>query len=226
MKILGIDEAGRGPVIGPMVMAGVLLEEKNETLFKNLGVKDSKQLTPNAREALFEKIKGIALDYDIIIIHPEEIDETLNSENTNLNNLEAIKSAMITNKIYARSKFDKVILDCPSNNIEKYKDYFQAFLKQDIEIVAEHKADSTYIIVSAASILAKVTRDRLIEDLKIKYKVDFGSGYPSDPMTIAFVKKNYNAFPFFRRTWQTYKTAAGILDEKKPSKQKGLLEFS
>lgn len=201
--ILGADEAGRGPVIGPLVMAGVTIKKEEEIKLKNIGVKDSKLLTPKQREELFEKIVNIVQKYKIIIISAKEIDNALLSEEINLNWLEAIKSAEIINGL----KPDTAYLDCPSNNIKAYSDYVRKLLEnKDTKIIAEHKADMTYPVVSAASILAKVTRDKEIEKIKKKVKVDFGSGYPSDPVTQEFLEKNYNKFPeIFRKTWESYK---------------------
>ncbi len=210
--ILGIDEAGRGPVIGPLVMAGVKIKEKDEKKLINLGVKDSKMLAPLQRERMFDTIIEIADKYKIIIVSPQEIDAALESETTNLNWLEADASIEIINKLDA----DKAILDAPSNNIEKYTEYIENKLKAKTEIIAEHKADETYPVVSAASILAKVTRDAEIEKIKQKIKMNFGSGYPSDPITQGFLRKHYKDYPeIFRKTWASYKK---LVEEKKQSK--------
>ena len=116
-------------------------------------------------------------------------------------------------------KPDKAILDCPSTNVKAYKQYVEKLLKGKVELVAEHKADVNYPVVAAASILAKVTRDREIE--KIKKKVgNVGSGYPADPVTKAFLEKNWDKHPkIFRKTWAAYKNVA------KKKGQKGLGEF-
>ena len=98
MLKLGIDDAGRGPVIGPMILAGCLINEDVEKELKKLGVKDSKQLTPKRREFLAEIIKEKAETFEIIIIHPEEIDGK-NSEGVKLNEVEAFACARIINKI-------------------------------------------------------------------------------------------------------------------------------
>ncbi len=204
MKVCGIDEAGRGPVVGPMVMAGVVIEEKNIVRLKNIGVKDSKLLAPNVRERMFEQIKEIVKDYKIIIVSSKQIDESLTSKTLNLNQLEGVTSAKIINEL----KPDIAYLDCPSNNIPSFTEYVISFLTHKTKIVAEHKADLTYPVVSAASILAKVTRDREIEKLKRKHNVEFGSGYPSDPTTVKFLKENYNKYDFFRKSWISWKRVA------------------
>jgi len=202
MNILGIDEAGRGPVIGNMVMSGVMIEKNDEEKLGEIGVKDSKLLLPNKREFLFDKIKKISKKFEIVEISPKEIDEAVLSKEMNLNKLEAIKSSMIINKLMP----DIAILDCPSNNPKKYEEYLRIFLKdQKVKLVIENKADSKYLVVGAASILAKVTRDRSIEVIKKKYG-EVGSGYPSDPNTQKFIKNNFDRHPeIFRKSWATFK---------------------
>ena len=214
-KLVAIDEAGRGPVIGPMVMCGVMMDDKEQFKLKLLGARDSKLLSPAKRKEVFELLKK-EIEYKIIIVPPKEIDNTLFSENTNLNWLEADKSIEILNHF----KPDRIILDCPSNNRDAYSSYIrERLVKKDAEIKAEFKADSKYFIVGAASIIAKVTRDKIIEDLKKKHKVEFGSGYPSDEVTREFLKKNYDKYDFFRKSWASYKNVA------MKSSQKGLGEF-
>ena len=202
MIVAGVEEAGRGPVIGPMVMAITTIDEKRLFRLTAIGVRDSKLLTPARRRSLFEEVKNLC-EHKIIKISPQKIDEELSASNSNLNWLEAKTTAKLINAL----KPDRVILDCPSNNIEAYKAYVENRVKsKDIEIIAEHKADVNYVIVGAASILAKVTRDNEIDKIKEKYDVDFGSGYPSDPKTIAFLEKNYKKYDFFRTSWETWKS--------------------
>ena len=200
--ICGIEEAGRGPVIGPLVVCGVLIEEKDESKLDQIGVKDSKLLTPKKRETLFDQIKKIAKDYKLVIVPPGEVDSYLASEELNLNKLEAQKMAIAINEL----KPDKVYLDCPSNNIKQFVSYLKKHIKEkEVEIIAEHKADVKYLIVGAASILAKVTRDTEIKKIKEKIGIDFGSGYPSDEKTVKFLKENWNKYPsIFRKKWASY----------------------
>lgn len=199
--IAGVEEAGRGPVIGPMVMAIAMIEESKEQELVQWGVKDSKLLLPLQRERIYEKLIN-HVTYQTIILTPSDIDSALASPNLNLNWLEARTSAHLINDL----KPDKVILDCPSNNIEAYKNYVKQLLDTPPkELIAEHKADVNYPIVSAASIIAKVLRDREIQKLKEQYKVEFGSGYPSDPVTVKFLLGNFDKYPFFRKSWESYK---------------------
>lgn len=214
-SLVGIDEARRGPVIGSMVICGVLIDENKEKELKEIGAKDSKLLTQKQREHLFKEILKIITKYKAIIIPPQEIDDALNSEESNLNKLEAIKTAMIINYL----KSDKIILDCPSVNIKSYVDYLKTFLKYKPKIKAEHKAEA-HPVVAAASILAKVIAEEELKKLKKKYKIECGSGYPSDSITQKFLKENYNKYQeIFRKTWITYKR---IAEDKK---QKSLIDY-
>ena len=184
-------------------MCGVVVDEEDIPKLAELGVKDSKLLTPKKREALFEPIKKIVKRYKLIIIEPQEIDDAVNSANLNLNFLEAIKTALILNELTP----DKAIVDCPSNNIPAYKEYLQNLLTVKMDLVLEHNAEK-HLQVAAASILAKVTRDRIIVELEKKYG-QMGSGYPSDPATQSFLKKNAKKYPeLFRKSWATYKNLA------------------
>jgi ribonuclease HII len=214
MIVAGIDEAGRGPVIGPMVMAIVAMDESSLEWLAKLGVKDSKQLTPRQRERLFEKIKQKAR-YSIKIISPEEIDEAVCSKKSNLNWLEAVKSAELIKEINP----DRVFIDCPSPNIGKYVEFLRKIVNKKTEIIAKHKADQLYPIVSAASIMAKVIRDKEIEDLKKRHNVDFGSGYISDPATAKFLEENHDKYVFFRKSWAPWK------EKSRGKMQKKLNEF-
>lgn len=210
--ICGVDEAGRGPVIGPLVICGVLIDKKDEEKLKSIGAKDSKLLTPKTREIVYAQVIRMVKDYKVVIVNPEEIDSAVQSPSLNLNWLEAIKSAEVINKL----KPNITILDCPSNNDKSYTAYVRKFLKdKNTKLIAEHKADAIYPVVSAASVIAKVIRDREIENLKQEHKVDFGSGYPSDQLTRNFLEKNWDKFDFFRKTWETYKKVAGKKSQKK-----------
>lgn len=219
MLILGIDDAGRGPVIGPMVLAGCLISEETEKKFKTLGVKDSKQLTQKRREVLAEKIKEMAETFEVTLAYPEEIDGK-NHDGINLNALEAIKMAEVINKINKGYGKIKVIIDCPSVGIEKWKDFLKTKIDNlsNLEIVCEHKADINYPSVSAASILAKCVREIEMAKLKEKYGNEIGSGYCSDPATYKFLQthsKTHEDKGIFRKTWSTWKDACAIAEQKR-----------
>lgn len=212
--IAGIEEAGRGPVIGPMVMAIIAIEEKEAEFLDQIGVDDSKKLSKKKREKIFDVLIANYKN-EIEIISPKEIDEALISTKSNLNILEGQVSSRLFNNLNARISIQEVYLDCPSVNIEDYVKLFKKNLKnKSVNVIAEHKADENYLVVGAASILAKVTRDNEIEMIKNEIGHDFGSGYPSDPKTIAFVKKYFKDYDIFRKTWSTYQKVATRKNQK------------
>lgn len=214
--ILGIDEAGRGSVIGPLVIGGVLIDEKDEAKLRRIGVRDSKMLTPRQREILYPKIKKIAKDYVSLKISAKEIDEL--RKIINLNKIEAAKMAQIIKTM----KADRAYVDAPQVSTEKFKMILLALAKNKTEIIAENYADLKYPVVSAASVIAKVERDREIEKIKKRIKYDFGVGYPHDERTINFLKHliQKGKYPdFVRKSWVT------ALEIKKGKEQKTLKEY-
>ena len=212
--VIGIDDAGRGPVLGPMILAGVLIEEKDNEALRELGVKDSKLLTPKKRKEIKENIVN-QFKYHVEVTSPKEIDES-----SNLNWLEAIKAAMIINKL--TEDLDEkvnVVIDCPSTNIESWTAYVQKLIKNPeiVSLACEHKADMNHPVVSAASIIAKEKREDELKDLKKELGIDFGSGYPADPKTKEFLKENWADEKYvglIRKSWSTYKKIAKDAKEK------------
>ena len=219
MLTLGIDDAGRGPVIGPMVLAGCLLDEKAEQELKKLGVKDSKQLTQKRREFLVEKIKEKAEVFEVVLVYPDEIDGK-NHDGINLNDLEAIKTAEIINKINKGFAKIKVIVDCPSPSIEKWRDFLKTKIDNlsNLDVICEHKADVNHVSVSAASVLAKIVREKEMTMLKEKYGTEIGSGYCSDKKTYKFLEEHstkYKEAGLFRKTWSTWRDVCRKAEQKK-----------
>ena len=203
MKILGIDEAGRGAVLGPLVVSGVALEQDRLKYLERLGLKDSKKISPQRRIALSRKIERIA-ECHTIHITAKDID-MLRSRDVNLNEIEKI--AM--NRIIRESEPSTCFIDSMDIKPERLTIELET-MHPDVKVVAEHKADDRYPIVSAASIIAKVERDRAIQKIKKKYK-DIGSGYPSDPKTIKFLKTipPGDLPDFIRRSWATVERIIG-----------------
>lgn len=219
MLILGIDDAGRGPVIGPMVLAGCLVDEKTEKEFKRLGVKDSKQLTQKRREFLDRIIKEKAETFETVMVSANEIDSMI-KDGTNLNEIEAFLCGRIINKINKGFDKIKVVVDCPSTGIVKWQDMLKTKIDNlsNLEISCEHKADKNHIAVSAASILAKTVREKEVSKLKEIYGNDMGSGYASDPITTKFLRKNIKKLDnsgLFRKSWATWKNAVAVGEQKK-----------
>ena len=205
VKIIGIDDAGRGPVLGPMILAGVLIDEKDNGPLRELGAKDSKLLTPKRRKEIKEEIIS-KFTYHTEITQPAEIDAS-----DNLNYTEAIKTAMIINELTKDLKEKvNVIVDCPSVNIKSWTSDVQKLIKRPelVSLSCEHKADFNHPAVSAASIVAKERREDEMKKLRKEFGVDFGSGYPSDPKTKEFIKENYNNpkhKSIIRFSWETVK---------------------
>jgi len=222
MKICGIDEAGRGPVIGPIVIACAVFDSKGREKLKKLKVKDSKRISSKRRVELEEKIKSIALEWNLVKIYPKEIDRL--RKKLSLNLVEAIYISELI--LSLNSKPEKIILDSPDAIEDNFKNkivgYLLAHGYEIPKIISENKADDRYIEVSAASILAKVERDREIDILKEKYGLCCGSGYPSDEVTRKFLNelklksKNNGELPeFVRKSWNTMKR----------NRQRKLLEY-
>lgn len=210
--ICGVEEAGRGPVLGPMVMACCWVEEEHEGVLRKIGCKDSKLLTPGQRESVYERLTTLqqegTIGFLLTILSPREIDAAVEGENDNLNKLELRTSARLITKALKKVPLAKAIIDCPTKNTAKYGADIKKLLEKEIEVVAEHKADVKYPVVSAASIIAKVTRDREIEKLAATIPQPIGSGYPADPVTQQFLRENYKKYAhLFRTSWATYKRA-------------------
>jgi len=207
-----------GPVLGPMVICGVLVTEDQERELKKIGVKDSKLLTPQQREKLAVKIEEIATHIIVLRIPAHKIDAN-RKNGINLNQLEAIKMAEIINM----GKPKKVYIDSPSYNSEKFKNYLLSKIEEkDIEIISENYADKKYPVVSAASIIAKVDRDSQIKKLEEEIGEPIGIGYPHDELTIKHLEKlakNGKMPPYVRVTWDTTQEII------KKYQQKGILNF-
>ena len=214
--ILGIDEAGRGSVIGPLVVAGVMIDEKDEEKLRRIGVKDSKMLKPNQREKLYPLIKKIAKDYVAIKISAKEIDELMKVKNLNI--IEAEKMAQIIKTLGA----DVAYVDTPQASTEKFKAILLNLAKNHTKIIAENYCDERYPVCSAASIIAKVERDAEVEKIKKVVDFDFGVGYSHDDRSIEFIKKclkDKKCLEYIRHSWVT---VDGLKSKKE---QKSLKEF-
>ena len=206
VQICGVDDAGRGSMIGPLVIAGISLNKTNVSKLSLLGVKDSKQLTPKSREKLYKKIITLVDDYYVTKISPKSIDASV--KNHDLNHLEAKHMAIVIPKLNPDTSY---VDSCDVNPQRFGKEI--ALLSNNKNIRSYHHADSRFVVVSAASIIAKVTRDRTIEKLRKNH--DVGSGYPSDSKTINFVKSYYQTHQtlpiFVRKSW---KPTQKILNKK------------
>ncbi|MEM2188056.1 MAG: ribonuclease HII [Nitrososphaerota archaeon] len=214
LRICGIDEAGRGAVIGPMVVAGVLVDQSRVGELVELGVRDSKELTPGIRAELSKLIREIAERVEIMVVDARIVDEsTRRSGAGGINELEA----KIIAKLIDRLKPDAAYVDLPSTKYHDFRAMIECHAGHKCSLILEHKADQKYPVVSAASIIAKHERDMIVERLKAELG-DFGSGYPSDPKTRSFLlqalRRGEVQRDHIRLTWRTIsKLAQRRLDE-------------
>ena len=202
MLIAGIDEAGRGPCIGPLVMAVAVIEKEKEPELQKIGVADSKLLSPKEREFQFPKIKKALSEFKTLHILPEEIDSLRDRQS--LNEIEAMRAAELLNSLQKKPKL--VYIDSPDIIEAAFAKRIKKYLNFETVLKTEHKADVNYPIVSAASILAKVERDAAIKLLEKDFG-KIGSGYPHDPDTIAFIEsylQKHKKLPSIaRKSWDT-----------------------
>lgn len=196
--ICGIDEAGRGPVLGPLVVAGVQVE--SDVPLRQLNVRDSKKLSPERREVLAPQIEKISA-YEVVVVPAEDID-VMRAE-MSLNAFEATLFARIIRTL----KPETAYVDAADVDEIEFKRNIQRQLDIPVEIVSQHEADNLFPVVSAASILAKVRRDLEMRKIEEEFGVPTGSGYPSDTDTIAFLEKwireKGSLPPHTRTTWDT-----------------------
>ena len=216
--ILGIDEAGRGPVMGPMVYAcAYWKEEYDKDIRKKFKFNDSKALRAEEREKMFENIKSHPniIRYELIILPPDYISkEMLKREKVSLNQISQDSAKkLIKMAMDKKANIRKIFVDTVGP-AESYEILLKKSLPDDtIQVKVEPKADATYECVSAASIVAKVTRDSIIETLE-KTDKECGSGYPSDPKTKEWLKNNYdNVFGFGREVRFSWKTVDNLFKE-------------
>lgn len=200
MLVCGVDDAGRGSVLGPLVIAGISIERSKIKHLVSIGVKDSKQLSPKSREDLYDKILSLVDGYYVAKIQPKAIDRSVNKNL--LNQLEAKYMAKVIKKLGAGSSY----VDSCDVNPKRFGSYISNIAKTG-KIISGHHADRKFPVVSAASIIAKVNRDRAIEKLRKDH--DLGSGYPSDSKTMKFIKdwvyQNGGVPIFVRKSWKPVK---------------------
>ncbi len=202
MRIAGIDEAGRGPCFGPMVISVCVIEKADEDKLREIGVKDSKQLTPQERARQFDQIKNAVLEHASVQIDSPELDALMNQRS--LNEIEAMKIAFLLNNLAHKPEI--AYIDSPDPIASRFAERIKKYLSFNCVLKTEHKADVNYPVASAASILAKVTRDAAIEALSRKFG-DIGSGYPHDEKTVSYLKHYVQTHgelpPFCRKNWET-----------------------
>ncbi|XP_069783443.1 ribonuclease H2 subunit A [Narcine bancroftii] len=219
---LGVDEAGRGPVLGPMVYAICFCPLSKQQQLEELKVADSKTLTEKERENLFAKLDEAKdfIGWALEVISPNVISTSMQQRTKcNLNTLSHDAAiGLIQYALDSGVQVKEVYVDTvgPAEKYEvKLKERFP-----ELEVTVRAKADSLFPIVSAASICAKVARDhaiqswKFVEDLE-DINTDYGSGYPNDPKTKEWMERHVDpifGYPqFVRFSWSTAQT---ILDSQ------------
>jgi ribonuclease HII len=214
--VAGVDDAGRGPVIGPMVIAGVAMPDEKIKELKSIGVKDSKLLSPRSRTILASQIMSIVSNIAYCKVEPMEIDQIVNKGRRleGLNLLEAKCMAQVIMELRPELAY----VDASDVLPERFGRTILEMIPFKVRVISEHHADRNHPVVSAASILAKVRRDELIEFLKEEHG-EFGSGYVTDPVTMNYLRrwlKEHGDFPpIVRKSW---KTVGKLLQEMTQSK--------
>jgi ribonuclease HII len=216
--VAGVDEAGRGCVIGPLVVAGVAVQSEQLPALMALGVKDSKLLTAKKRESLYGEIIKLTVSFKTVKLAPVEIDKAVECQRRlhKLNRLEAQTMAQVIQALEP----NEVYVDAADILEKRFATHIRECLTIKTKIVSRHKADLIYPVVSAASIIAKVERDREVAVLRGEFG-DFGSGYLHDPKTRVFITdwlKNNKDYPdCVRKSWKPAKKA---LSDRNASQQK------
>lgn len=212
--IAGIDEAGKGPVLGPMCVAGLLVDENKIDSIVKMGVKDSKKLTPKKREALSVEIRKLADKIFILEVSPGQID--------GLRKVMTMNEIMVACyvKVLEELRPESAFVDAADVIANRFGENIKKKYSGDLNITSEHNADDKYPIVSAASILAKVRRDELVRNVGKNIGIEIGSGYPADPKTIRFLEdwvREHGTLPdFARSSWETSKN---ILEKSRMSQR-------
>jgi ribonuclease HII len=182
---IGIDEAGRGPVIGPLVVGALRVSEADLAKMHEVGITDSKLLSPEKRVELDAWIRQQGWDFELHVSNPPEIDRAMMA--TNLNDHEVSLFAALARKLRVEGEGILQLDACDSdasrfgNNVASRIDWPWHGWTMD----SRHAADLHCLAVAGASILAKVERDRIIRELGESLGIDIGSGYPSDPKTVS-----------------------------------------
>lgn len=220
--LVGMDEAGRGPVLGPLIIGLCIVSKNQVQILKKIGVMDSKTLSAKRREKLYSEIIESINGYGILKISAEEIDSLRTSGKT-LNEIEIMGFKYLLTR-FSFSQSIELQLDAADVNAERFGRNFEEIVNGSID--SRHKGDSIFPAVSAASILAKVTRDQNMVRLQEEI-VEFdpslpqvGSGYPNK-ISKNFLKeyyKKYKIFPnFTRESWDTTQKLLQEIKGKKTS---------
>jgi len=204
MIVAGLDEAGRGSLLGPLAVAAVAVRAEEQRRLRELGARDSKRLTPGARRRVAGLVERAAR-WSALLIPQWTVDASTRAGGGNLNLLEAAAFA----KLIAELGPDVAIVDAPDPRPARFGALISSMLEgmgRSPRVVARHRADATYPVVGAASVIAKVVRDEGLAEWAGRYGY-VGSGYPHDARTLEFVenwRRAWGDYPYIARgTWST-----------------------
>lgn len=225
MWLVGIDEAGRGPVIGPLVITIFACKKNKVEELQNKGVKDSKLLSSKKRIELSKLLSENESFYsETAVISAHEIDNFVDS--TSLNDLEITYFAKLIDNLPEHIANNcQIMLDACEVNTDKFTQKVFSKLKKfgnEQNISSENKADLNHIHVACASILAKENREREVSKIKEELFLEIGSGYPSDPKTKSAVQvltKGNLPNKYLRFSWATTKNAWELNHNSKLTKR-------
>jgi ribonuclease HII len=198
---LGIDEAGRGSLVGPMVVGGCLVRTTDLGRLAEIGVRDSKLLSAKRREAIYRELGTFARRVSVTVA-PQRIDRRV--RRGQLNRLEAEVFA----RLVRRYRPARVFVDACDPIASRFGAVIAALAAPpSVPVEARHRADREIPVVAAASIVAKVRRDRALARLRERLGDALGSGYPSDVRTVEFVRRalenELDGLPWLRLSWAT-----------------------
>jgi len=211
--LVGVDEAGRGPVIGPLVVAAMAVPASGgEGRLREMGVRDSKKLQPARRESIAKDL--IKYPSQVIEVPASDVDALRSTASLNVIEGRLFASAVLG----VIAKLEKtarvaVYLDAADSSETTFERYFRGAIAgmpgeaAVVAVVSRHEADDIFPVVSAASVLAKTRREDAVARIKEELGEDFGSGYPSDARTITFLEKWITDKgvlpPHTRESWRT-----------------------
>lgn len=212
--VAGMDEAGRGPCFGPIVMGLAIMPQDQVEKLAELGVTDSKLLSEEKRVTMAPLLEKCLTHFDLSVVSAAELDDMMSQRS--LNEIEAMEGAKLLNA--CPQKPDIVIVDSPDGYAANFAERLKKYLSFKPIIIAEHKADLNHLIVGAASVLAKVRRDHEIELLRREHG-EIGSGYSHDVITRKFLTDYVQSHkvlpPFCRKAWATSQNEMNKLYQQK-----------
>ncbi len=212
MRVIGVDEAGRGPCIGPLFVGAFAVPETDLGLLEDLGVTDSKRLRPAQRERMDAELRDLASRRGwALSVHPlapTRIDAAVHEQGLNRLEVEGFVEAICD--VWTAEEEHRLVLDACDVDAARFGRNVTSGLAvhnlTPADVDAKHRADAEDRVVGAASILAKVARDAWVDTFIERTGIDIGSGYPSDPklkQALPTLLSTDQPHPSLRWSWAT-----------------------